>query len=139
MIFSRKPPSDQYSYSSRRLSVALCLQETEWKEKEKPLLKKLLEKIPLLDQVRKLSLEFKEMLMQKEADKLQAWCKQAGELASFKTFVWGIKQDFDAVYQAMSSSWSSGQVEGQVNRLKTIKRQMYGRASFELLRIRILA
>lgn len=89
--------------------------------------------------MRKLSLEFKEILMQKEADKLQAWCKQAGELASFKGFVWGIKQDFDAVYQAMSINWSSGQVEGQVNRLKTIKRQMYGRASFELLRIRGLA
>jgi transposase len=39
----------------------------------------------------------------------------------------------------MSTSWSNGQVEGQVNRLKTIKRQMYGRASFELLRIRVLA
>jgi transposase len=127
------------SYSSRRLSIALCLQEAEWKEKEKPLLKKLLKKVPLLDQVRKLSLEFKTMLMLKQADKLQNWYQRAGELASFKRFVWGIKQDFDAVYQAMSSSWSSGQVEGQVNRLKTIKRQMYGRASFDLLRIRVLA
>lgn len=126
-------------YSSRRMSVALCLPESEWTQKEKPLLKSLLEKLPFLDQVRNLSLEFKAMLMLKRADQLQNWCQQASQLACFKGFVFGIKQDFNAVYQAMNTSWSNGQVEGQVNRLKTIKRQMYGRASFELLRIRVLA
>ena len=40
---------------------------------------------------------------------------------------------FKAVYQGFVSNWSNGSVEGQVNRLKNIKRQMYGRASFELL------
>jgi transposase len=42
------------------------------------------------------------------------------------------------VRAAMSSQWSNGQTEGQVNRLKTIKRQMYGRANFDLLKARVL-
>jgi transposase len=43
------------------------------------------------------------------------------------------------VIAALTEVWSNGQVEGQVNRLKVIKRQMYGQANFDLLRIRILA
>ena len=51
----------------------------------------------------------------------------------------GLLQDYDAVKAAVSLKWSNGQVEGQVNRLKNIKRQMYGRGSLELLRKRVLA
>ena len=79
------------------------------------------------------------MMAQKKGDNLETWCEKAVQQAPFKSFVQGIRQDFDAVYQAMSSSWSNGQTEGQVNRLKNIKRQMYGRASFGLLRLRVLA
>ena len=49
-----------------------------------------------------------------------------------------LQKDISAVAAAVETSWSSGQVEGQINRLKTIKRQMYGRAGFELLRARVL-
>jgi transposase len=55
-----------------------------------------------------------------------------------KNFAKGLQQDYDAVKAAVSLKWSNGQVEGQVNRLKNIKRQMYGRAGFELLRKRVL-
>nr|MBA2734414.1 transposase [Acidobacteriota bacterium] len=50
----------------------------------------------------------------------------------------GLLADEAAVRNALSSVWSNGQVEGQVNRLKMIKRQMYGRAKFDLLRARVL-
>jgi transposase len=50
----------------------------------------------------------------------------------------GLLSDEQAVRHALSLEWSNGQVEGQVNRLKTIKRQMYGRANFDLLRARVL-
>jgi transposase len=53
-------------------------------------------------------------------------------------FAQGIRQDEAAVAAAMSEPWSNGPVEGQVNRLKTVKRQMYGRAGFKLLRARVL-
>jgi transposase len=51
-------------------------------------------------------------------------------------FAGAIRSDLDAVANAITERWSSGQVEGQVNRLKTIKRSMYGRAGHELLRAR---
>ena len=55
-----------------------------------------------------------------------------------RTFAKGLQEDQDAVRAALSHEWSNGQVEGQVNRLKTLKRQMFGRAKFDLLRRRFL-
>ncbi|MWA04855.1 hypothetical protein F8568_031695 [Actinomadura sp. LD22] len=55
-----------------------------------------------------------------------------------KGLVNGIRQDFDAVTAGLSVHWNSGRVEGNVNRIKRIKRDGYGRASFELLRLQIL-
>jgi len=56
-----------------------------------------------------------------------------------QTFATGIQQDYAAVRAALESAWSNGQTERQVKRLKFIKRQMYGRANFDLLRLRVLA
>jgi transposase len=53
-------------------------------------------------------------------------------------FVHTLKQDLSAVEAAVEEAWSNGPVEGNISRLKTIKRQMYGRAGFELLRARVL-
>ena len=58
-----------------------------------------------------------------------------GPVRSFAGF---LRQDLNAVTAALTLQWSSGIVEGNVNRMKTIKRSMYNRASFRLLRIRIL-
>jgi hypothetical protein len=49
-----------------------------------------------------------------------------------------VRRDITAVKNALTERWSNGQTEGQINRLKTLKRAMYGRASIELLRARIL-
>jgi transposase len=57
---------------------------------------------------------------------------------SGSNFVKVLQKDEAAVRAAMSSEWSNGQTEGQVNRLKMLKRQMYGRANFDLLRARVL-
>jgi transposase len=51
----------------------------------------------------------------------------------------GLERDKAAVLAALQYPWSNGQTEGQVNRLKLLKRQMYGRANFDLLRQRVLA
>jgi transposase len=53
-------------------------------------------------------------------------------------FVRTVKQDLSAVEAAVTEKWSNGPVEGQINRLKALKRQMYGRAGVELLRARVL-
>jgi transposase len=49
-----------------------------------------------------------------------------------------LRQDIEAVRNAVLQPWSNGQTEGQINRLKTLKRAMYGRAGVELLRARML-
>jgi transposase len=56
-----------------------------------------------------------------------------------KRFVRKLKHDLAAVKNALRESWSKGPVEGHINRLKTLKRQMYGRAGFELLQARLLS
>ena len=71
---------------------------------------------------------------------LDAWLVEASKcgVQTMETFAAGLKQDADAIRAALTTPWSNGQTEGQVNRLKTIKRQMYGHASFDLLRRRVL-
>jgi transposase len=53
-------------------------------------------------------------------------------------FVRTVRRDVDAVTNALTERWSNGQTEGQINRLKTLKRAIYGRAGAELLRARML-
>ena len=77
------------------------------------------------------------MVKGKLPDPFDGWRREA-EVRALSPFAAGIRRDEDAVRAALSEPWSSGQVEGQVNRLKAIKRTMYGRAGFELLRARVL-
>ena len=53
-------------------------------------------------------------------------------------FAAGLRKDGDAIRAALTTPWSNGQTEGQVNRLKLVKRQMYGHASFDLIRRPVL-
>lgn len=62
----------------------------------------------------------------------------AGPIAEIRSFANGLRKDFDAVTAGLTLTWSSGAVEGAVTRVKAIKRQMYRRANFDLLRKRIL-
>lgn len=73
-------------------------------------------------------------------DQLNNWMQQAlkSPYPELKSFVAGLRKDWDAVSAAFTVEWSNGMVEGQVNRLRLIKRQMYGRANFDLLRLRVL-
>jgi transposase len=59
-------------------------------------------------------------------------------IASMQNFVCQLRRDVLAVEAAVTERWSNGPVEGQVNRLKTLKRQIYGRAGVELLRARLI-
>lgn len=129
------PPAQKgTTYSSRSLSIALCHKEEGCKEEQKPYLLKLLQKSSILHQTRPLSLEFKSLMETKKGYQLESLCQKAEQLPLFKGFVRGIRQDF----ATMTSTWRNGQTEGQVNRLKNIKRQMYGKADFDLLRLRVL-
>jgi len=63
---------------------------------------------------------------------------EATDAPTLRSFAHGLRNDLDAVTNGLTLGYSSGAVEGTVNRIKTIKRQMYGRAKFDLLRTRIL-
>jgi transposase len=99
-----------------------------------------MEHCPKAKEANSLALQFKEMTDKLKESMLDPWLERVANsnITALKNFASGLKQDYDAVKAAVSLEWSNGQVEGQVNRLKMIKRQMYGRASFELLRKRVL-
>ena len=84
---------------------------------------------------------FINMVRERQPDALTPWLEDTlkSGIDTLKGFANGIQQDLAAVRNALSLPWSNGQTEGQVNRLKLIKRQMYGRANFDLLRKRVIA
>lgn len=87
-----------------------------------------------------LTQQFAKLVRERKAVELDAWLTQAegSGLRAFRGFAAGLKQDLAAVRAALSLPWSQGPVEGQINRLKLLKRQMYGRAKLDLLQQRFL-
>jgi transposase len=80
------------------------------------------------------------MMRWKSAKKLDSWIKAAAasEFQFTARFASTLRRDLEAVKLSITTPWSNGPIEGQINRLKTLKRQMYGRAGFELLKARVL-
>lgn len=80
------------------------------------------------------------MVRERQADQLEGWLEEShtSGLPDFRTFAEGLKRDSAALANALSFSHSNGPVEGIVNKLKYIKRSMYGRGGFDLLRQRFL-
>ncbi|HLG78954.1 MAG TPA: transposase [Ktedonobacteraceae bacterium] len=93
-----------------------------------------------LDQAYQLAQDFRAMVASHQADPLPRWLEEAkaSGIPELKGFAAGIYRDYDAVRNGLALEWSQGQTEAQVHRLKLIKRQGYGRANFDLLRLRVL-
>ncbi|NWJ47498.1 MAG: transposase [Chloroflexi bacterium] len=83
---------------------------------------------------------FGKMIQERKAEKLAEWLVQAEEsgITELQSFGGGIKRDEAAVRAGLSEIWSQGVVEGKVNKLKMIKRKLYGKASFDLLKLIVL-
>ena len=90
--------------------------------------------------MRRLAVRFRGLLQGANPSKLDRFLRDArrSRLPSVQQFARTLMRDIEAVRHAIAEPWSSGQAEGQINRLKTLKRAMYGRASIELLRARML-
>jgi transposase len=95
---------------------------------------------PSLDTTYQLVQDFLAMMRKREGERLDAWLSQVHEsqLPELESFAHGVERDKDAVQAGLTLAINNGQVEGQVTRIKLIKRMMYGRAGFALLRQRIL-
>jgi len=100
----------------------------------------LLQTNPEIEQASQLTVEFEDFVRRRERDKLAPWLARAKEsgLPEFAEFAYGLERDRNAVEAALTYEWSSGQVEGQITRLKLRKRESYGRAGFSLLKRRVL-
>ena len=77
---------------------------------------------------------FRQVFHDHDPHALATWLEAAEQsgVAEVRAFVTTLRQDLPAVEAAVTLPWSQGQVEGQVNRLKLLKRLMFGRANFEL-------
>ena len=95
---------------------------------------------PIVDEAVQLTQVFAGLVRERQGDQLDAWLAQASASAAapFRNFAASLRRDYAAVRAGVSLAWSSGQVEGQINRLKMIKRTMFGRAKLDLLRQRVL-
>ena len=90
--------------------------------------------------MRRLAMRFRGILRSKDIQKFGVWLDDAQQsgIYAMQRFARTVRRDLDAVTNALTEGWSNGQTEGHINRLKTLKRAMYGRAGAELLRARML-
>ena len=95
---------------------------------------------PELDEAIALAEEFTGLIRDRAPDRLDPWLQRAGHstVRQLQSFAKRLRVDYNAVRAGVTLAWSNGQTEGQVNRLKTLKRQMYGRANLDLLGRRFL-
>ncbi len=126
--------------SFEQVSWWLVLEPRKLKPDEKKFLESLSRVNEQSQEICRLIAQLVEIIKRKDGDGLTVWLHRAqnSQVKEMRGFAFGITKDEAAVRQAVTSRWSNGQTEGQVNRLKTIKRQMYGRASFDLLKARVL-
>jgi transposase len=87
-----------------------------------------------------LTQDFAALVRQRQGEALKSWLERAAAscLGPFQRFANGLWEDYEAVKAGLTLPWSTGPVEGQINRLKMLKRQMFGRANIDLLRLRVL-
>jgi transposase len=127
--------------SIRKIKWLLFGKQEKPKEQwEQIFLQQLCQEVPEIEISHKLVKEFHQMMINRQSEGFKRWLAKArasgiGELVWFAN---GVEQDRAPVEKAFESEWSQGQTEGQVNRLKFLKRQMYGRANFDLLRARVV-
>ncbi len=118
--------------AARRVARILTADLPSLKEAERTYIERLLALSPALDVVRGIARRFAIMVRARDGAALEPWLVEAAN-SELSSFAQGLKQDEAAVRAALTLSWSSGAVEGNVARLKLIKRQAYGRAKLDLL------
>ena len=94
--------------------------------------------ITVLLEARELVDRFHSMIRRHDIESLDPWLDVASKI-SIASFAKGIMADKAAVAAAVVEPWSNGQTEGQITKLKLVKRQMYGRANLDLLKARLVA
>lgn len=129
-----------YSLKSRQAAWILCRPIASLKLEERSWLDQMQAVFPLVEVGHSLAQRYITMMKARQAEPLTDWLQaaEASGLRELRNFALSLRGDEQAVRQALTSPWSNGPTEGHVNRLKLIKRMMFGRAKFDLLRQRVL-
>lgn len=133
-------PTARASLTPRRAVSLVCMRPGERTTEQQATLKTMCGLHSDIEKIVPLVERFTRMIRARLRDELAGWLvdADASGIAEMQRFVTKLKQDLEAVQEALTSEWSQGQVEGQVTRLKLIRRQMYGRGEFDLVRKRVL-
>lgn len=136
----RRKASPRLTVPSAREASWMLLRPEELRDEEKRTVELLCRLSPKVGRAQELALSFARLVKERDVDELSGWLIDAhgSEVAEFVTFANGLTADLQAVRAALEYEWSNGQTEGQVHRLKLVKRQMYGRGKLDLLRARVL-
>lgn len=123
--------------SARTIARLMTLARDDLSKSDALLVAAIESNIPDLTIARTLINDFQRMIRLKAVAKLEAWLEGA-KASLVGSFANGVEKDIAAVRNAIISPWSNGQTEGQITKLKLIKRQMYGRAKIDLLQARLI-
>jgi transposase len=139
-VNAAKPPPAPPLPSARQLSFDWVRRREDRKDEQQARLDAIRGRSTDLSAALDLADDFAALIRKLSPGTLTAWLAraEASPCPELRRFAEGIRRDEAAVQAAVSERWSNGPVEGHVNRLKTIKRQMYGRAGFILLRARVV-
>ncbi|RPH47213.1 MAG: ISL3 family transposase [Desulfobacteraceae bacterium] len=132
-------PKPIVTWSTSKLSMMLYMNADRMNSYDNEFLNLLFENYPEIKHMAQLVKSFKDLFKNKEDGKLKIWIDDAmNSKSGLKNFAANLLKDFQAINNAVVTTYSNGQVEGQVNRIKNIKRKMYGRAGFQMLRKMVL-
>jgi transposase len=135
-----QPSLTRTHYSAGRVSALLNMPPQKLSDGQKRHLDAFLRFCPEAHELRRFILQFRAMMRWRSAKKLGTWIRSAAS-SDFRftaQFAITLRRDLEAVKLSITTPWSNGPIEGHINRLKMLKRQMYGRAGFELLKARVL-
>ena len=136
-----EPPKRVAAPSPRRGKWVLIRKDEDLDDDEREFRDELLAASATIARAAELTRTFNEMIRTRDRCQLAPWIAAAkgSGIAQIASFAAGLEPDRASVEAALTYEWSNGQTEGQVNRLKAIKRSMFGRANFDLLRKRVLS
>ena len=131
---TKRPPT------LRTLTWLIVKQPDELSVEEKECLELISTGHPKLATTIRLAKAFAAMIRQHKSEELNSWLEQAEQsgFQVWRNFAASLRQDYEAVRASLLYNWSNGPTEGHINRLKCVKRQMYGRAKLDLLRQRLV-
>ena len=135
-----RPLPQRQTLTARRASYLIVQNPQTRTVEDEQLLHRLIEQNPSLTPAIEFAQAFAQLVRQRQPKQLDLWLQQAEVIGieQFQRFAKSLQEDYEAVKAGVTLAVSNGQVEGQVNRLKMLKRQMYGRAGLDLLSRRFL-